>query len=133
MPSRIESALRPHETDLANLDMFASRLDQVGTRERMRTSGWLHDCIIIIDTRALERECLAKGLMGSSIKVFSFGSSEEWQQAHELHNRASAILFTLGSRDSGDARVQADIPASSPTSRILRSLPSATSTARIMS
>jgi DNA-binding NarL/FixJ family response regulator len=108
MTSRIEVALRPYETDLVNLDMFASSLEPA---ERMQANEWLHGCIIIIDSRALERECLAKGLMASSIsiRVFSFESTEEWQQAHDLHNRASAILLALGSRDSGDAGVQTDI------------------------
>lgn len=108
MASRIEAALRPYETDLVNLDMFASSLEPA---ERMQANEWLHGFIIIIDTRALERECLAKGLMASniSIRAFSFDSIEEWQQAHDLHNRASAILLALGSRDSSDAGVQADI------------------------
>ncbi|MGF6231987.1 DNA-binding NarL/FixJ family response regulator [Inquilinus ginsengisoli] len=108
MTSKIEAALRPHETDLVNLDMFTSNLEPA---ERMQANRWPHGCIVIIDTRALERECLARGLMASniSITVLSFGSIEEWQQAHELHNRASAILFAIGSRNSGDTQVQVDI------------------------
>lgn len=112
MSYQIEAAHRPHEAELVNLDMFAPGVEFTGAGERMQAKGRLQaNCIIIIDSRALDRECLARGLMASAvnISVFSFGSIEEWQQAGDLHNRASAILLSLGSRDSGEAGVQADI------------------------
>lgn len=112
MSYQIEAEHRPREAELVNLDMFAAGGEVAGAGERMQAKGRLQaNCIVVIDSRALDRECLARGLMASAINisVFSFGSIEEWQRASDLHSRASAILFSLGSRDSSDVGVQADI------------------------
>jgi hypothetical protein len=42
MSYEMEAALRPHETDLVNLDMFAPGLEPAGARERMQANEWLH-------------------------------------------------------------------------------------------
>ncbi|WP_395679061.1 LuxR C-terminal-related transcriptional regulator [Inquilinus sp.] len=67
--------------------------------------------VIIIDSRALDRECLAKGLLANDgdTSVFSFSNIEQWRKAVELHGRASAILLSLGSRNYDDPNVEFDI------------------------
>jgi DNA-binding NarL/FixJ family response regulator len=67
--------------------------------------------VIVIDSRALDRECLAKGLLANDAdtSVFSFSGIEEWREATELHSRASAILLSLGSRNFDDPVVELDV------------------------
>jgi len=109
MSYQIESADNPADD---GLDILGPDIAFAGARGHAQTRGWLHtDSIIIIDSRTLDRECLARGLAANNagIRVHSFGSIAEWRRASELHRPASAILFSLGARDSGDAGVQADI------------------------
>lgn len=112
MSYQMETTSRPPEANVSNIGVIRSDCDFADADSSMESRVRLHtSCIVIIDSRALDRECLARGLMANdaSIKVFSFGTIEEWQQAIDLHDRASAILLSLGSRTGGDASVEAEI------------------------
>lgn len=68
------------------------------------------DPVVIFDKRALERECLARGLTGHkpNMNVVAVGSVEEWRAIHGS-SEASAILLILGVRKVTDAGVAAEI------------------------
>jgi DNA-binding NarL/FixJ family response regulator len=67
--------------------------------------------LVIIDTRALDRECLAQSMMsrGTSMKVVPVGSVEEWGHAKKNHPPLGAILFNIGSRKVSDTSTEAEI------------------------
>ncbi|MBC2886440.1 response regulator transcription factor [Ochrobactrum sp. CM-21-5] len=62
--------------------------------------------LVIIDNRALERECLAYGLTNHSIdmSILTFSSFEQWQ--HQRRGRsAGVVLFNIGSQKVSDPNV----------------------------
>lgn len=63
--------------------------------------------IALIDRRALDRECLARGLLASQphLEVQLSGSVEEWTR--KGHDDASAVLLGIGSQTAGDPAVEA--------------------------
>jgi DNA-binding NarL/FixJ family response regulator len=113
MSYRLEAANGANGTTFSRLGMITGDLQTPDTApsSNVRPRPRVGATIIIIDTRALDRECLAKGLMANDADttVFSFATIEEWQQATEVHAQASAILLSLGSRDCGDANVEVDV------------------------
>lgn len=71
-----------------------------------------HDgCLLIIDARALDRECLAKALIGRGLKmeVCAVGSIEEWKREKDFYPTLEAILFNVGSRRAEEASLTSDI------------------------
>ena len=66
--------------------------------------------IVIIDKRALERECLARGLVehNPTVQVTAVGSLDEFQSLPE-EVEASVILVTLGSRKVSDQAVRLEL------------------------
>lgn len=62
--------------------------------------------LVIIDNRALDRECLAHGLTNHSIdmSIATFSSFEQWQ--HQRRGRSvSAVLFNIGGQKVSDPAV----------------------------
>jgi len=66
--------------------------------------------IVIIDKRALERECLARGLVehNPTLRVTAVGSLDEFQSL-PAEVEASVILVTLGSRKVSDQAVRLEL------------------------
>ena len=66
--------------------------------------------VIIVDSRALERECLARGLLehNPTLSIAAVGSLDEFTK---MANKAdiSAILVILGSRKATDPSVRAEL------------------------
>ncbi len=69
------------------------------------------DYLAIVDKRALERECLAQALLNHHIglKVFTFGSLEEWQASKKEISNLRAVLINTGNRNLDDADLTAEI------------------------
>ena len=67
--------------------------------------------LLIMDPRALSRECFARGLSATepSLTVYAFGSLEEWKRQAGKNSTLSAVLFVLGSRKVTDALVAEEI------------------------
>jgi DNA-binding NarL/FixJ family response regulator len=115
MTYRIETSNKLVGTNYSNAATFAdnTHLDAPSqypgaSVSKLRTNA---ATVIVIDSRALDRECLAKGLLANDAdtSVFSFSGIGEWREATELHGRASAILLSLGSRNFDDPNVELDI------------------------
>ena len=66
--------------------------------------------VVIVDRRALERECLARGLKehDPSLSVSAVGSCDEFQQSRAT-SETSAILVVLGARRLTDQSVRAEL------------------------
>jgi len=64
--------------------------------------------VVIVDQRALERECLARGLLEQDPKlsIFAVGSLDEF---HHTQCDAAAILAILGGRKITDPSVRAEL------------------------
>lgn len=56
--------------------------------------------LVIVDTRALGRECLTQSLTthGIQMEVLAFESMDGWQEVEMLHPPLSAILMNIGGR-----------------------------------
>jgi DNA-binding NarL/FixJ family response regulator len=67
--------------------------------------------LVIVDSRALGRQCLTQSLRASSVclEVVAVGSIEEWRDLEEQHPPLSAILFNVGGRRTTDADIAEDI------------------------
>jgi DNA-binding NarL/FixJ family response regulator len=67
--------------------------------------------LLIIDGRALDRECLAQSLVSHSLgmEVSALGSVEEWRREKEFHPPLGAILLNLGGRKVTDSSVANEI------------------------
>jgi DNA-binding NarL/FixJ family response regulator len=62
--------------------------------------------VLLIDPRALDRECLSRSLKGydASMNIVTVGSFEEWQK-RRMQNEPAAILFMIGSKKVTDAGI----------------------------
>ncbi len=67
--------------------------------------------LILIDHRALDRECLAKALVdrGLGMEVVAVGSIEEWRRENDLHAPPQAVLLNIGSRKADDPALSGEI------------------------
>lgn len=67
--------------------------------------------LLLIDSRALSRECLARGLSTaeSRLSVQAFGSVEEWKRQSKNPGSVSALLYVLGSRKVTDPAVGEEV------------------------
>ena len=61
-------------------------------------------CLLILDGRALDRECLASALEDHDLgmAVAAMGTIEEWRRNRDRHPPLAAILFNLGGRKVTD-------------------------------
>jgi len=66
--------------------------------------------VVIVDKRALERECLARGIVehNPALTVTAIGSLDEFQHIPS-ETEAAAILVVLGGRNVSDPRVGAEL------------------------
>ena len=64
-----------------------------------------------IDSRALDRDCLAKALLQHDLgmEVSALASVEEWRKQKDLHPPLAAILLNLGGKKVTDANVAGEI------------------------
>ncbi|MCT8990309.1 response regulator transcription factor [Chelativorans sp. SCAU2101] len=60
--------------------------------------------LLILDARALERECFSQSLAshGIGMKVLAFSSIESWKLEEDLHPPLAAIVVNIGSRKVTD-------------------------------
>jgi DNA-binding NarL/FixJ family response regulator len=68
-------------------------------------------CLLVIDSRALDRECLAQSLVSHDLgmDVSALGSMDEWRREKDLHPPLRAILLNLGGRKVTDSNVANEI------------------------
>jgi DNA-binding NarL/FixJ family response regulator len=88
---------------------LAPFLDDGGKPETESTHGG-ESLVVIVDKRALERECLARGLLehNPTLNITAVGSLDEFQQMPS-EAEASAILVILGGRKVTDPTVRAEL------------------------
>jgi DNA-binding NarL/FixJ family response regulator len=69
------------------------------------------ECLLILDSRALDRECLASALVDHELgmAVAAAGSIEEWLGKRGAHPLLGAILFNLGGRKVTDPGIADEI------------------------
>lgn len=69
--------------------------------------------LLIIDSRALDRECLANALVHHDVgmEISALGSIDEWRKQEHLRSSLAAILLNLGGRKATDPNVAAEISA----------------------
>jgi DNA-binding NarL/FixJ family response regulator len=67
--------------------------------------------LVLIDCRALTRECLSRSLagQGSLREVAAYSSLEDWRENTDLHLPPAAILLHIGGNKVTDAEVSAEI------------------------
>ena len=67
--------------------------------------------ILLVDERALDRECLAKAMLAYLLdhEFIAVGSIDEWNAVRDLHPPVGGILLNLGARRAGDASVVSEI------------------------
>ncbi len=94
-------AQEPHSAD------SLSRLGKDG--ERQQLEGVDKRCLIVLDSRALDRECLARTLTthGLGMEVAAFGSVDDWREKKSSCPPIGAVLLNIGARKVAD--VAADI------------------------
>jgi len=80
------------------------------TGARLEEGQHQQSLIVIIDKRALERECLARGLVehNPTLRVTAVGSLDEFQSLPS-DIEASVILVTLGARKVSDQAVRLEL------------------------
>ena len=74
-------------------------------------SSRLSRSLIIIDGRALDRECLAQSITAHRVgmQVLAFGSIEEWKVKREEYPPLAAILLNIGGRKVAEPSVAEEI------------------------
>ncbi|WP_412033620.1 LuxR C-terminal-related transcriptional regulator [Mesorhizobium sp. BH1-1-5] len=79
-----------------------------GTRDNEQAD---RECLLILDGRALDRECLASALEDHDLgmAVAAMGTIEEWRIKKDSYAPLSAILFNLGGRKVTDQRISDEI------------------------
>jgi DNA-binding NarL/FixJ family response regulator len=67
--------------------------------------------LVILDPRALDRECLAQSIIAHKIgmEVLAFGTIEDWKLRRQDHPPLGAILLNVGSKRITDPAVSAEI------------------------
>ena len=67
--------------------------------------------LLIIDDRALERQCLAYAISNhkKDIDVFSLGTIDEWHTGQEDLPQPSAVLLNIGGRQISDPSIESEI------------------------
>lgn len=69
------------------------------------------ECLLILDGRALDRECLASALEDHELgmAVVAMDRIEEWRIKKEAYPRLAAILFNLGGRKVTDQSIAEEV------------------------
>jgi DNA-binding NarL/FixJ family response regulator len=68
-------------------------------------------CLLVLDVRALDRECLTKALISRGLdkEVVPVGSVDEWKREKDAHPPIDAILVNIGGRRANDPSVISDM------------------------
>lgn len=68
-------------------------------------------CLLILDARALDRECLAKALVDSGLPmdVLALASIDEWKRKRDILPPLGAILLNVGGRRADDPALTSEI------------------------
>lgn len=93
--------------DYTSSRVFSPMEGNEGEYEKNSTpSATSSDYVLIIDQRALERECLARSLMAYDphLNIATASSTEEWQ-AKSVSRDPSALIVILGSKTLAEAGV----------------------------
>ena len=109
-PSRLgNNEQEPYDREIIVNNSQQSNDKYNGNRQFQKYST--EDYLAIVDKRALERECLAQALINHHIglKVFTFGSLEEWQASKKELSNLRAVLINTGNRTLDDANLTAEI------------------------
>lgn len=79
--------------------------DQIGTASGRNKQVSFDRTLLIIDGRALDRECFAQSLVahGIGMNVVHFGSAEDFRSKRDQLPPLSAVLFNIGGRNIGDS------------------------------
>ena len=97
---------------LGGMDAAAVVLGQATRADRQDTDTETSErTLVLIDNRALERECLAKGISAykPGTEVLALSSIEEWKRVRDQFPPLAAILLHIGSRDINDQQVGDEI------------------------
>ena len=70
-------------------------------------SKGLERALMILDSRALDRECLTQSLVAHNVgmEVLAFASVDEWRRDNEIYLPIAAILLNVGGRKIDDVGV----------------------------
>ncbi|WP_246666182.1 response regulator transcription factor [Aquamicrobium sp. LC103] len=74
----------------------------------------LHErALVLIDNRALSRECLSRSLVwhGVQWEVVACGSIQEWRETSALHRSPAAVLIHIGGNKATDPAVAEELRA----------------------
>ncbi|MDM9620281.1 helix-turn-helix transcriptional regulator [Rhizobium sp. AC44/96] len=109
VPSEFESTGKP----VGNLRATAMSPRIVGDLAHNRDTLDEERCLLIIDSRTLERECLATTLTrnGLGMEAFAVGSIAEWKRRKDNTQRVSAILLNIAGRKANDGALSDEIAA----------------------
>lgn len=79
----------------------------------IKRPGRFVETLVLIDRRALERECFVRSIEMSHprVSVAGFGSVEEWRETAVGMGEPAAILFNIGSREVSDPVVGEELTA----------------------
>lgn len=68
-------------------------------------------CLLILDVRALDRECLAKALVdsGLAMDVLAMASVDDWKRKRDVLPPLGAILLNVGGRKTDDPALTSEI------------------------
>jgi DNA-binding NarL/FixJ family response regulator len=106
------SAIASHSSNSQIGHASATVQDIVVSQEALGSDQIVQDrSLVILDSRALDRECLAQSIIAHKIgmEVLAFGSIEEWKQRRHEHPALSAILLNVGSKRITDPAVSGEI------------------------
>lgn len=79
----------------------------------VKRPGRFVETLVLIDRRALERECFVRSIEMSHprVSVAGYGSVDEWRESALGMSEPAAILFNIGSREASDPAVGAELTA----------------------
>lgn len=77
----------------------------------IKRPGRFVETLVLIDRRALERECFVRSIEMSHprVSVAGFGSVEDWRDGSVAMGEPAAILFNIGSRAASDPVVAEEL------------------------
>ena len=77
----------------------------------LRKSQSKDSCLLIIDSRALDRECLARALISNGLgsDFCAVATVDQWRKVKDLHPPVSAILLNVGGRKMSDVATMNEI------------------------
>lgn len=95
-------------TQLHDAGSVTARSNEIAKIAEVLDAG---KAVIIIDGRALDRECLVHGLRSHDIgaDVLAFGSIEEWKRVRDRYPPASVIALNFGGRRTTDPETATEI------------------------